>query len=92
MKKTILLTGSSGQVGYRIKEALKNNSSYNLISSHSNKKKTTDKNSIYIDLKDPNSIKMAIKKSTPSLVINPAAYTKVDQAEEEKTSICNQCI
>ena len=36
-----------------------------------------------LDLTDPRSVRAAIAKTAPALVINAAAYTAVDKAEEE---------
>ena len=36
-----------------------------------------------LDLTDPDAIVAAVRALRPSLIVNPAAYTAVDQAEKE---------
>lgn len=66
----ILITGISGQVGHALMQQL---SDYELIG-------LTRQD---CDLTEPDQIKQAIDQYQPDLIINPAAYTKVDQAEDE---------
>lgn len=73
MNYKILLIGSSGQIGYELAQSLANE--FTLISSASNKK-------IHIDLSLPESIDRKINNLKPDLIINAAAYTEVDSAEE----------
>mgnify|MGYP001334165669 CR=1 FL=1 len=74
MTKRVLVTGVNGQVGSAIM-ALKHDYSFDFI---------------YIEradwdmAKNPKSAYELIRKNKPDLVINPAAYTNVDQAEEEQ--------
>ena len=66
----ILITGTNGQVGHALMREL---TEYDLIG-------LTRKE---CDLTKPDQIKQVIDQHQPDLIINPAAYTKVDQAEDE---------
>jgi dTDP-4-dehydrorhamnose reductase len=67
----ILLTGGTGQVGYELQATLK------------------PLGEIWVprrqefDLADPESLRKKIQDYQPDLIVNPAAYTAVDQAESE---------
>jgi dTDP-4-dehydrorhamnose reductase len=67
----ILITGVSGQVGYALSQTLIEEE---LVSITRQK----------CDLAKSDQIKKTIDYHKPDLVINPAAYTKVDQAEHDK--------
>jgi dTDP-4-dehydrorhamnose reductase len=66
----ILLTGSTGQLGCELA---------GLLSAHDVVAPTRSA----CDLADPRSIRDAVGDARPDLIINPAAYTAVDQAEQE---------
>src|SRR5210317_914716 len=66
----ILITGINGQVGHAIMREL---TEYELIGLGRQE----------CDLVNPDQIKQVIDQHQPDLIINPAAYTKVDQAEDE---------
>ena len=66
----ILITGVNGQVGHALMRDL---TDHELIG-------ITRKD---CDLTKPDQIKQVIDQHQPDLIINPAAYTKVDQAEDE---------
>ena len=68
----IFLTGKNGQLGYQLECDLKK--SYEVIA--------TDRDTL--DLKDTQAIEDIIQKIKPDLIINTAAYTNVDKAENEK--------
>jgi dTDP-4-dehydrorhamnose reductase len=68
----IFLTGKNGQLGYQLEYDLKK--SYEVIA--------TDRDTL--DLKDTQAIEDIIQKIKPDLIINTAAYTNVDKAENEK--------
>jgi dTDP-4-dehydrorhamnose reductase len=68
----ILLTGISGQVGSALREKL---CSVGTVLA-------ADRT--LLDLSRPNSLVPALDKFSPDLIINPAAYTNVDQAEDER--------
>jgi dTDP-4-dehydrorhamnose reductase len=67
----ILLTGCSGQVGYELARSLQ--SCGEVIA--------MDRSTM--DLNDMDSVRAAIRSVRPALIVNPAAYTAVDQAERE---------
>ena len=67
----ILLTGVTGQVGRELKRALAPLG--NLVAL--NRKD--------MDLSNPGQIREVIRQVKPNLIINAAAYTAVDKAEEE---------
>jgi len=66
----ILITGINGQVGHALMQQL---TDHELIG-------ITRKD---CDLTKPDQIRQVIDQHQPDLIINPAAYTKVDQAEDE---------
>lgn len=66
----ILLTGVNGQVGHALLSTLSNFTVIGL-SRHE------------LDLTHPEAIRQTIRQLKPDLIINPAAYTAVDQAETD---------
>ncbi len=71
----ILLTGINGQVGAAIQQALgRSTLQHELIA--------LDR--LGLDLSDPASITRALNEHQPDIIINPAAYTAVDQAESDQ--------
>lgn len=68
--KKILLTGVNGQVGHALASRLSNCQLVGL---------TRDD----LDLSDVNAIRAVIREIRPNIIINPAAFTAVDKAEEE---------
>ena len=74
-KVKILLTGSEGNLGFSIKDKLKNFKNIILA----NKKK--------LNFNNLNSINNFLNKNKPDIIINTAAYTNVDGAEKNK-NIC----
>lgn len=69
----IFLTGSTGQVGTAIKNRLNKIEQYKVLSLERNE----------CDLSKTDNLKRSINKYKPDLIINAAAYTKVDQAEDD---------
>ncbi len=67
----ILLTGKDGQVGFALHKKLTSLGEVIAV------------NRDMLDLKDPQAIKTFIDQTKPDIIINPAAYTKVDQAQNE---------
>jgi len=67
----ILITGTKGQVGHALTKTLTEHQIIALTRQD-------------CDLTDLDQIKEIIDQHQPDLIINPAAYTKVDQAEDEK--------
>ncbi len=72
-KKTILVTGTNGQLGSEIKNLSANFSSFNFF--------FTDRNDLPID--DKKALEFFFEKQQIHYCINCAAYTAVDKAEEE---------
>ena len=66
----ILITGIKGQVGHALMQQLNDHELVGLTRQD-------------CDLTEPDQIRQAIDQHQPDLIINPAAYTKVDQAEDE---------
>jgi dTDP-4-dehydrorhamnose reductase len=66
----ILITGINGQVGHALMQQLTDHELIGLTRQD-------------CDLTNPDQIKQVIDQHQPDLIINPAAYTKVDQAEDE---------
>jgi len=66
----ILITGINGQVGHALKQELTEHETIGLTRHD-------------CDLTNLDQIKQVIDQHQPDLIINPAAYTKVDQAEDE---------
>ena len=66
----ILITGVNGQVGHALMRELTDHELIGLTRQD-------------CDLTKPDQIKQVIDQHQPELIINPAAYTKVDQAEDE---------
>ncbi len=73
--KRVLVTGVSGQVGKALKTTLSGRCE--LVTSA---RQGAD---IDLDLTNIDQIKKAIDEVAPDIVINPAAYTQVDKAEDE---------
>ena len=67
----ILLTGKDGQVGFALDKKL---ASFGEVIATSRD---------ILDLSDPEAIRIFIDQTKPDIIINPAAYTRVDQAENE---------
>jgi dTDP-4-dehydrorhamnose reductase len=71
---TILVTGASGQLGSEIRERSIRYSGYNFIFTDTGE----------LDITDGKATASFITETAPSWVINCAAYTAVDKAEEEE--------
>ena len=69
----ILITGTNGQVGHELMRELTEHELIGLTRQD-------------CDLTNLDQIKQVIDQHQPDLIINPAAYTKVDQAEDEPES------
>ena len=67
----ILLTGKDGQVGFALHKKLASLGEVIATSRDT------------LDLSDPEAIRIFIDQTKPDIIINPAAYTKVDQAQNE---------
>ena len=71
---TILVTGASGQLGSEIRERAGRFSGYNFVFTDVDK----------LDITDAGSTASFITELSPSWIINCAAYTAVDKAEDEE--------
>lgn len=69
--KTILLTGTGGQVGWELRRTL------------APLGRVVAPASAELNLADADSIRRALREIRPHLIVNPAAYTAVDRAESE---------
>lgn len=74
MYQRILLTGINGQVGHALQAVLK-------TSQFPAELFALDR--AQLDLSNPDQIRQVVRTIQPDLIINPAAYTAVDQAESE---------
>ena len=67
----ILLTGKNGQVGFELQSALAPLGDVVAVGSSD------------CDLSDSDAVRALVRKVSPHLIVNPAAYTAVDKAETE---------
>ena len=67
----ILLTGKTGQIGWELERILPEVGDVVAVDRRG------------LDLADPDSIRLAVAEVRPNLIVNAAAYTAVDQAEDE---------
>ena len=70
--KKVLITGGNGQLGYELQRTCPQ--AYTCISTD-----VAD-----LDITDADAVKAYVSKTKPDIIINSAAYTAVDKAEEEK--------
>lgn len=77
--KTLLVTGANGQLGNSIRLLAKNYSGYNFL--------FTDVDTL--DITDPAAVRAMIKDNRVDYVLNCAAYTAVDKAEEDE-ALCRR--
>ena len=70
--KKVLITGGDGQLGYELQRTVPD--AYECV--------LTDKNEL--DITDKNAVNDFVVTHKPDVIINAAAYTAVDKAEEEK--------
>jgi dTDP-4-dehydrorhamnose reductase len=68
----ILLTGASGQVGYELARSLQGLGEVVAV------------DRARMDLSDLDQVRDVVRAVRPGLIVNPAAYTAVDQAESER--------
>jgi dTDP-4-dehydrorhamnose reductase len=71
-ERNILLTGVNGQVGFELARSLQG---LGRVVALDRKQ---------FDLSDPDQIRRVIRESKPAWIVNPAAYTAVDQAQKER--------
>lgn len=74
--KKILITGGSGQLGYDIYRELNKR--------YGDDVKIFMPNHAVLDITDENSVRELIDSFKPDVVFHAAAYTKVDDAEDNK--------
>lgn len=67
----IVLTGKSGQVGHQLERSLQGLGQVIALDSKQ------------MNLADPDAVRTVLRELKPQLIVNPAAYTAVDQAEKE---------
>ena len=79
MKKNILITGCSGQLGYRLMHDL--SSYFNVIETY---KEHSDRNK-KLDLTEKSDFQHIFSAYNPDLIINCAAITNVDYCEENRS-------
>ncbi|GAX44190.1 dTDP-6-deoxy-L-mannose-dehydrogenase [Tolypothrix sp. NIES-4075] len=72
----ILLTGSTGQVGWELQRTLMTLGEVITAGRESS-------SGLHMDLSNPDTIRYVIREVQPDLIVNPAAYTAVDKAETE---------
>ncbi|KVR07255.1 dTDP-4-dehydrorhamnose reductase [Burkholderia ubonensis] len=70
-RRTILVTGVNGQVGFELARTLQGLGTVVAVDRAA------------MDLSDPDQVRTVVRNIRPSLIVNPAAYTAVDKAEEE---------
>ncbi|BAZ22462.1 dTDP-4-dehydrorhamnose reductase [Kalymmatonema gypsitolerans NIES-4073] len=73
----ILLTGSTGQVGWELQRTLMTIGEVIPVG------RELSSSGLFIDLSQPDTIRHVIREVQPDLIVNPAAYTAVDKAESE---------
>ncbi|MGF6409850.1 dTDP-4-dehydrorhamnose reductase [Paraburkholderia sp. MM5482-R1] len=71
-KRTILVTGVNGQLGYELARTLQGLG--NVVAVDRSR----------LDLSNLDQIRSVVRDLRPALIVNPAAYTAVDKAEEER--------
>lgn len=69
---TILVTGKNGQVGWELQRSLQSLG------------KVVAVNREHLNLSDSDNVREVIRKIQPDIIVNAAAYTAVDKAEEEQ--------
>ncbi len=81
----LLLFGSNGMFGQRVAYLAQHQGCYDVVCS-SIEEENFNENCEYIrgDITDKDFVKNIIKNTKPDLIINAAAYTNVDKAEDEK--------
>lgn len=75
----ILVIGASGQIGSELVVALRRSG---LVVAAA--RKPGESNSLTVDLASPGSVRRLVRDVRPDLIVNAAAYTSVDKAEEQE--------
>jgi dTDP-4-dehydrorhamnose reductase len=84
--KKILLTGANGLLGQKTSELFRHESAHNLILTdlHENAFDSNGFDYFPMDITKKEEVKDAVKKYTPDIIINCAAFTNVDACETER--------
>ena len=72
MRPRILLTGANGQVGWELRRTLSCLGEVVALDSRA------------MNLADPDAVRYKLREITPTIIVNPAAYTAVDKAQSEE--------
>ncbi len=78
MANKILVTGANGQLGNEIRAIAKSSADSYIFTDI-----TEDAETRYLDITDLDAVRKVVKESSVNIIINCAAYTNVDKAEEE---------
>lgn len=81
MNKRVLVTGANGLLGKKVLEVFRRESDYEIIATSSEKSADV---SVQLDITNKENVREAFAQLHPEIVINTAAYTNVDKAEEER--------
>ncbi|MBD2102439.1 dTDP-4-dehydrorhamnose reductase [Leptolyngbya sp. FACHB-261] len=73
----ILLVGADGQVGWELQRTLLTLGDVIAVG------RNTSQSALRVDLAAPDTIQQVVRELKPSLIVNAAAYTAVDKAEQE---------
>ena len=80
----ILLTGANGQLGRSFRQATADAAGQEWIAASRDGQLTGGGRGVAADLAEPASIVAALDHVRPAVIVNTAAYTAVDQAEQEE--------
>ncbi|MCX7877365.1 MAG: dTDP-4-dehydrorhamnose reductase [Ignavibacteria bacterium] len=85
-EKKILLTGANGLLGQKVCEIFRNETTHTLILTdiHHQPEISRDFEYFSMDITSKESVKDAVRKYNPDIIINTAAFTNVDACETER--------
>ncbi|MGB9592080.1 MAG: dTDP-4-dehydrorhamnose reductase [Candidatus Kryptoniota bacterium] len=81
MKKRILVTGANGLLGKKVVEVFRRESDYEIIPTSTRRAADI---SMQLDITNKENVREVFSLVHPDIIINTAAYTNVDKAEEER--------
>lgn len=81
MANKILVTGANGQLGNEIRAIAKSSADSYIFTDIAEDAETR-----YLDITDLDAVRKVVKENSVNIIINCAAYTNVDKAEEEEES------